>query len=170
MAIQYAKALGCTVAATAGNEDKLQHCRDLGADIVLDYHDDWVAGLRLSTGGKGADVILDIMGAKYLDLNLDAMATGGRTVIIGMQGGVKGELNIGKLLNKRATITATSLRFRPTEQKSEICSRVAETVWPMIESGQIKPAPIEEFAFEDAGKAHARLESGKVKGKLVLVL
>lgn len=167
-AIQYAKALGCQVAATAGSEAKLQHCRDMGADIVLDYHDDWVAGLRLGTGGKGADVILDIMGAKYLDLNVDAMANDGRTVIIGMQGGVKGELNIGKLLNKRATITATSLRFRPVEQKAEICRRVAEVVWPMIEDGRIKPAPMEKFALADAGKAHARLESGEVTGKLVL--
>lgn len=169
-AIQYAKALGCRVAATAGTEAKLQHCRDMGADIALDYHDDWVAGLKDATDGKGADVILDIMGAKYLGLNVDAMAKDGRTVIIGMQGGVKGELNIGKLLNKRATVTATSLRFRSVEQKSEICRRVAEVVWPMIESGRIKPAPIEQFAFEDAAKAHERLGSGEVTGKLVLVV
>ena len=168
-AIQYGKALGCRVATTAGTEDKRQHCRDLGADIALDYHEDWVAGLKEATDGRGADVILDIMGAKYLDLNLDAMATGGRTVIIGMQGGTKGELNIAKLLNKRATVTATSLRYRPAEQKAEICARVAEVVWPMIEDGRIKPAPIEQFSIEDAAAAHARLESGEVTGKLVLV-
>lgn len=169
-AIQYAKALGARVAATAGTEQKLAHCRDLGADVALDYHDDWVAGLKDATDGHGADVILDIMGAKYLGLNVDAMAADGRTVIIGMQGGVKGELNIGKLLNKRATVTATSLRFRPDEQKAQICQDVAARVWPLIESGQIKPAPIEQFALADATKAHERLESGEVTGKLVLVV
>lgn len=169
-AIQYAKALGARVAATAGTEQKLAHCRDLGADIALDYHDDWVAGLKDATDGHGADVILDIMGAKYLGLNVDAMAADGRTVIIGMQGGVKGELNIGKLLNKRATVTATSLRFRPDEQKAQICQDVAARVWPLVESGQIKPAPIEQFALADAAKAHERLESGEVTGKLVLVV
>jgi len=169
-AIQYAKALGCRVAATAGSAAKLQHCRDMGADIALDYHDDWVQGLKDATEGRGADVILDIMGAKYLGSNVDAMAQDGRTVIIGMQGGVKGELNIAKLLNKRATVTATSLRYRPTDQKVDICRQVAERIWPLVEQGRIKPAPIEEFPFADAAKAHARLESGQVTGKLVLVL
>lgn len=167
-AIPYAKSLGCTVATTAGSAAKLDYCRGLGADIALDYHDDWVAALKDATDGRGADVILDIMGAKYLPLNVDAMAPDGRTVIIGMQGGVKGELNIGALLNKRATVTATSLRFRPTEQKAEICRRVAEVVWPKIEDGTIAPAPVERFAFADAARAHARLESGEVTGKLVL--
>lgn len=168
-AIQYAKQLGCRVAVTAGTPAKLQYCRDLGADIALDYHDDWVAGLKQATDDHGADVILDIMGAKYLDSNIDALARDGRSVTIGMQGGTKGTLDFGKLLAKRGTVTATSLRFRSIEQKTEICRRVAEVVWPMYESGAIKPAPVERFAFADVARAHARLESGEVSGKLVLV-
>ena len=167
-AIQYAKALGCRVAVTAGTEAKREYCRDLGADIALDYHDDWLTHLREATDGHGADVILDIMGAKYLDANVDALAADGRLVIIGMQGGTKGELNIGKLLPKRGTVTATSLRFRSIEQKSQIARRVAQVVWPLIESGTIRPAPIEKFSFDDAAAAHARLETGEVSGKLVL--
>lgn len=168
-AIQYAKALGCRVAVTAGTPEKLAYCRDLGADIALDYHDDWLAGLKEATDGRGTDVILDIMGAKYLESNVDALAPDGRCVIIGMQGGTKGTLDIAALLSKRAVVTATSLRFRSTQSKSEICRRVAEVVWPMVEAGRIKPAPIERFDLADAGKAHARLESGEVSGKLVLV-
>ncbi|MGJ6980530.1 NAD(P)H-quinone oxidoreductase [Aestuariimicrobium soli] len=168
-AIQYAKQLGCRVAATAGTAAKLDYCRGLGADIVLDYHDDWVAGLKRATDGHGADVILDIMAAKYLEQNLDALARDGRCVTIGMQGGTKGTLDFSRLLAKRATLTATGLRFRSVEQKSEICRRVAEVVWPLYEQGTITPAPIERFSFDEVAAAHARLESGEVSGKLVLV-
>ena len=169
-AIQYAKALGCTVATTAGTPEKVALCRDYGADIALDYHDDWVAELKQASQGHGADVILDIMGGKYLEPNVAALAMDGRCVIIGMQGGAKGTLNIGQLLNKRATVTATGLRFRPTEQKAAICAQVAEQVWPMYESGQIQPAPIERFELAQADQAQARLESGQSHGKLVLVV
>lgn len=169
-AIQYAKSLDCRVAVTAGTEAKRDYCRTLGADIALDYHDDWLANLRQATDGHGADVILDIMGAKYLNANVDALAVDGRLVIIGMQGGTTGELNIATLLGKRATVTATSLRFRSSEQKSEIVARVAEVVWPLIESGTLTPAPIERFGFEDAAAAHRRLASGEVSGKLVLTV
>ncbi|WP_203567918.1 NAD(P)H-quinone oxidoreductase [Aestuariimicrobium ganziense] len=167
-AIQYAKAKGCRVATTAGTAEKLEFCRSLGADIAIDYHDDWVSELKQATDGHGADVILDIMGAKYLPLNVTALARDGRCVIIGMQGGAKGELNIGELLGKRGTVTATSLRFRPVEQKIEICRMVAAEVWPLYETGTIVPAPVERFAFDDVASAHARLESGEVTGKLVL--
>ncbi|MGA4670489.1 NAD(P)H-quinone oxidoreductase [Propionibacteriaceae bacterium Y1923] len=167
-AIQYAKALDCRVAVTAGTQAKRDYCRELGADIALDYHEDWLADLREATDGHGADVILDIMGAKYLGLNVSALAADGRLVIIGMQGGTKGELDIAQLLSKRGTVTATSLRFRSVEQKSEIAARVAETVWPLVERGTIVAAPVEQFAFEDAAGAHARLGSGEVSGKLVL--
>ena len=167
-AIQYAKALGCTVATTAGTPDKLALCRDLGADMALDYHDDWVAGLREATGGRGADVILDIMGAKYLDANLRSLATGGRQVTIGLQGGVKGELNLGLLLSKRGTITATSLRFRPADEKAAICRRVADEVWPLIASGAIRLAGETRLPIEDAAAAHARLAGGENVGKIVL--
>ena len=168
-AIQYAKALGCTVATTAGTEAKLQHCREHGADIALDYHEDWVQGLKDATDGKGADVILDIMGAKYLELNVRALAKRGRLVIIGMQGGTRGTLNIAALLQKVAVVTATSLRFRPAREKAEICARVAELVWPMIADGRIKPAPETHIPFRDVRKAHELLESGNNVGKIVLM-
>ena len=109
-AIQYAKARGCTVAATAGTAEKLALCRELGADHALDYHDDWVAGLKEATAGRGADVILDVIGGKYLRDNVSALARLGRLVVIGLQGGVKGELNLNVLLGKCATVTATSPR------------------------------------------------------------
>lgn len=168
-AIQYAKAMGCRVAATAGSDEKRATCRDLGADIVLDYHDDWVEGLKQATDGHGADVILDVMGAKYLEPNVKTLAMDGRLCIIGMQGGVKGTLNIGVLLNKRASVTATSLRFRPLEQKARICADVAQKVWPMYAEGSLRPAPVERFAMPDAARAHALLESGDSSGKIVLV-
>ncbi|MGO1384275.1 MAG: NAD(P)H-quinone oxidoreductase [Arachnia sp.] len=168
-AIQYAKALGCTVATTAGTEAKLQHCREHGADIALDYHEDWVQGLKDATDGKGADVILDIMGAKYLELNVKALAMRGRLVIIGMQGGVKGTLNIAALLQKMALVTATSLRFRPAQEKADICARVEELVWPMIADGRIKPAPETRIAFREVRTAHELLESGNNVGKIILL-
>ncbi|MDN6481141.1 MAG: NAD(P)H-quinone oxidoreductase [Acidipropionibacterium jensenii] len=169
-AIQYAKGLGCTVATTCGTEDKRAFCRDLGADIALDYHQDWAAEFKEATGGHGADVILDVMGAAYLGHNVDSLATGGRLVIIGMQGGTRGELNIGKLLSKRGLVTATSLRFRPAEEKAAICRRVEELAWPMYADGRITPAPVETFELPDAAAAHARLESGQVLGKIALTL
>ena len=114
-AIQVAKALGARVAATAGAPDRLERCRELGADIVIDYHDDVPAELKKATDGHGADVILDNMGANGLAANIDALAPDGRLVIIGMQGGAKGELNLGELLRKRGSVTAMGLRGRPVE-------------------------------------------------------
>lgn len=168
-AIQYAKALGCRVLTTAGSKAKLEHCRAMGADVAIDYHDDWVAAVKEATDGRGADVILDVMGAKYLELNVDALATAGRLVIIGMQGGVKGTLNIGKLLSTRALVTATSLRFRPVEEKVAICQRVAEVVWPMIADGRIKPAPETRIPLKEARRAHEQLAGGENIGKIILV-
>ena len=169
-AIQYVKSLGCTVITTCGTAEKQEFCRSLGADVALDYHDDWVTGVTEATEGRGADVILDVMGAKYLGLNIDALATGGRLDIIGMQGGIKGELNIGKLLSKRALVTATSLRPRPLDEKAKICQRVREVAWPLYANGSVKPAPVESFPMPEAGKAHERLESGEVLGKVALTL
>ncbi|WP_420176711.1 NAD(P)H-quinone oxidoreductase [Luteococcus sp. OSA5] len=173
-AIQYAKALGCKVITTAGNERKLEHCRQMGADLAIDYHDDWVAAVKEATAGddfphKGVDVILDVMGAKYLEMNVDVLAIGGRQVTIGLQGGRKGTLDFGKLLNKRATVTATSLRFRPLEQKAEICQRVAEVVWPMIADGRIKTSPETRIPLPEARRAHEQLDGGDNVGKIILV-
>lgn len=167
-AIQYAKALGCTVLATAGNNEKLEICRELGADVALDYHDDWVTQVKGATDGRGVDVILDIMGAKYLDANVKSLAVGGRQVTIGLQGGVKGELNLGLLLSKRATVTATSLRFRPAAEKAAICARVAEVVWPMITDGRIRLAGETRFPVAEVGAAHEWLAGGDNVGKIVL--
>ena len=168
-AIQYAKGLGCRVATTAGSPEKLALCRELGADIALDYHDDWAAALKEATGGQGVDVILDIMGAKYLDANVKALARRGRLVIIGLQGGIKGELNLNVLLTKGATVTATSLRFRPADEKAAIVARVAETVWPLVASGAIKLAHETRFSIGDAQEAHKHLTGGANIGKIVLV-
>ncbi|MCC2594521.1 NAD(P)H-quinone oxidoreductase [Tessaracoccus sp. OS52] len=168
-AIQYGKALGCTVATTAGSAAKLQHCRDHGADIAIDYHDDWVGALKEATKSHGADVVLDIMGAKYLEMNVKALARGGRMVVIGLQGGTKGTLNLGLLLAKMGTIHATSLRFRPKPEKAAICKRVADTVWPMLDAGQIRTSPETRIPFDEVRRAHELLDSGDNVGKIVLV-
>ncbi len=169
-AIQYAKALGARVLATAGSPEKLAVCRELGADVALDYHQDWAAALGEATGGKGVDVILDVIGAKYLEANVASLALDGRLVVIGLQGGRKGTLDLNRLLTRRATVTATSLRFRPAHQKAAICAAVAERAWPLIESGRIAPARETRFALEQVADAHRRLESGQNIGKVVLTL
>ena len=167
-AIQYATALGCQVIATAGTPDKLALCRELGADVALDYHGDWVAEVKAATDGRGVDVILDIMGAKYLGDNVRSLARLGRLVIIGMQGGVKGELNLNALLMKSATITATSLRFRPVAEKAAIVARVASEIWPLVASGAIHTAHQTRFAVDDVRAAHEQLTGGDNVGKIVL--
>ncbi|OBJ00316.1 NAD(P)H-quinone oxidoreductase [Mycobacterium sp. 1482292.6] len=170
-AIQIARALGARVAVTAGSQEKLQTCRDLGAEITINYRDeDFVA--RLQECG-GADVIFDIMGASYLDRNIDALAADGQLVIIGMQGGIKGELNIGKLLAKRAHVLGTTLRGRPVSgpsSKSEIVAAVTAKVWPMIADGRVRPIIGERMPIEQAGEAHQQLTSSKVTGKVVLTV
>src|ERR1700727_3293482 len=135
-AIQVARALGARVAVTAGSAAKLESCSELGAEILINYHDeDFVERVREATDGAGADVILDIMGAAYLDRNIDALATDGQLIIIGMQGGVKAELNLGKLLSKRARVIGNTLRGRPAtgpNSKSAVVAATASSVWPMI--------------------------------------
>jgi NADPH:quinone reductase-like Zn-dependent oxidoreductase len=171
-AIQVAHALGATVAATAGSAAKLELCRELGADLTICYpNEDFVSRLTEETGG--ADVILDIMGAAYLDRNLDALAPGGRLVVIGMQGGARGELNIGKLIGKRAGVIGTALRGRPLEGpagKSAIVAAVVESVWPMIADGRVRPVVGARFPIQRAADAHALLASGEVAGKIVLTV
>jgi putative PIG3 family NAD(P)H quinone oxidoreductase len=171
-AIQVAKALGARVAATAGNPDRMQRCRDLGADIVIDYHDDVAEQLKKATDGHGADVILDNMGAKGLPNNVAALARDGRLMIIGMQGGVNGELNIGLLLSKRGSVTAMGLRGRPIEGpqgKADIVRAVRDNVWPMIADGRVRPVVHATVPVEEAAEAHRALEAGGVIGKILLV-
>ena len=171
-AIQVARELGAKVAVTAGSAEKLALCRDLGADVLINYRDeDFVERIRERTSGVGADVILDIMGAAYLDRNIDALAPDGRLVVIGFQGGVKGELNLGKLLAKRAGVIATALRSRPVDGpsgKSTIVAEVLANVWPMIAAGRVRPMVGAELPIQDAADAHRLLESGEVTGKVLL--
>lgn len=168
-AIQLGRAIGCRVAVTAGSAQKLDLCAELGAEVTINYRDeDFVERVR----AEGcADVILDIIGAAYLDRNIDALGYDGRLVIIGMQGGVKAELNIGKLLGKRAGVIATALRARPVSgrgSKSEIVAEVVANVWPLFESGQVRPIIGAEYPVQEAGAAHELLQSGEVAGKVLL--
>ena len=148
-AIQVARALDSRVAVTAGSARKLDLCAELGAEITISYRDeDFVERVRAETSGAGADVILDIMGAAYLDRNVDALATDGQLIVIGMQGGTKGELNLGKLMAKRARIVGTALRSRPVRgpgSKSAIVEEVVANVWPMIADGSVRPVIGAEF-------------------------
>ncbi|GAA2540197.1 MULTISPECIES: NAD(P)H-quinone oxidoreductase [Streptomyces] len=170
MAIQLARAVGAKVAVTAGTKEKLERCAELGADILINYREqDFVAELKQATDGAGADVILDNMGAKYLDRNVRALAVNGRLAIIGMQGGVKGELNIGALLDKRAAISATSLRARPLEEKAAIVAAVREHVWPLVADGHVRPVVDREIPMPDAAAAHRVVEDSGHVGKVLLV-
>ncbi|MGC1210737.1 MAG: NAD(P)H-quinone oxidoreductase [Micromonospora sp.] len=168
-AIQLGAALGATVVVTA-RAAKHERLRELGAAHTIDYREqDFVEEVRRVTDGRGADVILDIMGAAYLSRNVAALATGGRLVVIGMQGGRKGELDLGALLAKRASVTATALRSRPLAEKAEIVRGVREQVWPLVESGAIRPIVDRRVPMADAAEAHRLLESSDHLGKVLLV-
>jgi putative PIG3 family NAD(P)H quinone oxidoreductase len=173
-AIQVARALGARVAVTAGSPEKLALTRELGAQIAISYKDeDFVARINEETDGAGADVILDIMGAAYLDRNIDALARDGQLVVIGLQGGVKAELNLGKLMAKRARVIGTTLRARPVtgpNSKSAVVDAVTTSVWPMFASGRVRPIIGARLPIQQAAEAHRLLESGKVAGKIVLTV
>jgi len=170
MAIQLAKAVGAKVAVTAGTREKLERCAELGADILINYREqDFVEELAKATDGAGADVILDNMGARYLDRNVKALAVNGRLAIIGMQGGIKGELNIATLLNKRAAISATSLRARPPAEKTAIVAAVREHVWPLLDAGHVRPVVDRELPMSEAAAAHRVVEESGHIGKVLLV-
>ncbi len=173
MAIQLVRALrpNCRIAVTAGTPEKLERCRELGADITINYRDqDFVAELREQTGGHGADVVLDNMGAKYLARNVDVLAGDGRIVVIGMQGGTKAELDLGALLRTRGCVLATSLRGRPPEQKARVCAGVTREVWPAVATGRIRPVIDRVLPLEQAGQAHQALADSHHIGKVVLTL
>jgi putative PIG3 family NAD(P)H quinone oxidoreductase len=169
MAIQLAKNAGATAAVTAGSQEKLEACKRLGADIAINYREEnFTESLKRATNDHGADVILDIIGAAYLAGNVDALAVGGRMVTIGMQKGSKAELDLGKLMTKRATIAATTLRARPKDQKAEIVKAVREHVWPLIEDRKITPVIYRELPFPDAAEAHRIMEASTHTGKILL--
>lgn len=169
MAIQVARALGARVAVTAGSAQKLAACEALGAEVLINYREqDFVEVIAAETGGRGVDVILDNMAAKYLERNISSLAAGGRLVIIGMQGGVTGEIDLGSLLRRNGTVHATTLRGRTPEQKAEICAQVERHVWPWIAAGIVKPVVDRVMPLTDAADAHRALEDGGVTGKIIL--
>ena len=169
-AIQLAHAVGARVVTTAGSAEKLELCRSLGADVAVNYREqDFVEEVRAATDGAGADVILDNMGAKYLPRNVDALAVEGRLVVIGMQGGSKGELDLGLLMRKRGAVIATSLRARPPAEKASICASVVEHVWPLVSDGSVRTLVHTTLPLEKAGEAHRIMEAGDHSGKIVLV-
>ena len=165
-AIQLASAMSAKVFTTAGTAEKLAACADLGADVTISYRDeDFVEVLREA---GGADVILDNMGAKYLGRNVDALATEGRLVVIGLQGGTKGELDLGTLLRKRGAVIATSLRSRPAEEKAIIAASVVEHVWPLVADGQVRPIVHATLPLDRVADAHRLMEESSHIGKIVL--
>jgi putative PIG3 family NAD(P)H quinone oxidoreductase len=169
-AIQWAKAVGARVITTAGSVDKLQRCLELGADVLVNYKtQDFVAETLEATGGVGADVILDIVGPSYLERNLHALAPDGHLVMIGTSGGpADAALDIGLMMGKRSTVSATTLRGRPHEQKAAIVRAVRDNVWPMVEDGRIVPVIDTVIALQHASRAHELLAAGHTVGKVVL--
>jgi putative PIG3 family NAD(P)H quinone oxidoreductase len=171
MAIQLATALGARVFATAGSPEKLELCRSLGAEVAINYRDeDFGEVVRSHTDGRGADVVLDNMGAKYLERNVSLLADEGRLVIIGLQGGAKAELNIGQLLSKRGAVIATALRSRSIEGKTAICASVVEHVWPLVADGRVRPIVHEALPLERVADAHRLIEGSSHSGKVLLTL
>jgi putative PIG3 family NAD(P)H quinone oxidoreductase len=170
-AIQVAKRLGARVLCTAGSAAKRERCRQLGADVAIDYREeDFVARAREETGGRGVDVILDNMGAAYLAPNIDALAPNGRLAIIGLQGGSRAELDLGRLMGKRGAVTATTLRARPAGEKAAIVAAVRERVWPWIADGSVRPVIDRMLPMAAAAEAHRAVEAGEHVGKVVLTL
>ena len=170
-AIQVARALGARVAVTAGSQAKLDACAALGAEVLIDYNEqDFVEVIKAETGGRGVDVILDNMGAKYLERNIDALARNGRLVVIGLQGGIKAELNLNTMLRKNVSVTATGLRGRPDSEKATICTAVERNVWPWIAAGIVNPVIDRVMSIDEAGDAHSLIEVGAITGKLVLLV
>ena len=169
MAIQLATAFGARVACTAGSSRKLARCRELGAEVAIDYRtEDFVEAVRDATGGAGADVILDIMGASYLARNLAALATNGRLVVIGRQGGSRAELDLGVLQAKRASLYATTLRARPAHEKAAVVQAVREHVWPLINAGQVAAVIDRELPMSQAAQAHRAMAASEHIGKILL--
>ncbi len=170
-AIQLVAQLGSRVFTTGGTPEKLAACAELGADVTINYRDqDFVEVVREQTDGAGVDVILDNMGAKYLGRNVEAMAPEGRLLIIGMQGGVKGELDISALFRKRGAVIAALLRSRPDKQKAAICASVVEHVWPLVADGRVRPIVHGTMPLAEIAEAHRLMENGEHTGKIVLTL
>jgi putative PIG3 family NAD(P)H quinone oxidoreductase len=170
-AIQLGIAVGAAVAVTAGSEAKLARCAELGASVLVNYREeDFVAVVRDATEGRGADVVLDVIGAKYLARNIDVLAPGGRLVVIGLQGGRRAELDLSALMAKRAALSAATLRYRSDEETATIVAAVREYVWPLIESGAVKPVIDRVLPMSEAAEAHRVVEAGEHVGKVLLAV
>ncbi|MFW6642164.1 NAD(P)H-quinone oxidoreductase [Nocardiopsis algeriensis] len=165
-AIQFARALGAHVAVTAGSDAKLERCRELGAQTTVNYRTEDFAERMREIGG--ADVVLDIMGGSYLDANLRSLKVGGRLVVIGLMGGRKAEADLGRMLVKRLSVHATTLRSRPREEKATIVSGVLEQVWPLVQQGAIRPVVDRVLPMRNAAEAHRVMESSEHTGKILL--
>jgi len=170
MAIQLAKSFGARVICTAGTPAKLERCTELGADLAVSYvRDDFVSAVDVFTGGRGADVILDLVGGPYLARNVTALATGGRLLVVSTQGGSTAELDLQMLMRKRASILASTLRARPPAEKAAIVAGVREQVWPLISAGRVRPVTDRALPMAEAAEAHRLMEQGAHVGKILLV-
>jgi len=168
-AIQIARALGHRVFATAGNDDKCRACEALGAERAINYRTEDFAGVvKDITGGKGVDVVLDMVGGDYVPREIDCLADDGRIVLIALLGGAKATLDLGQVLRRRLTISGSTLRARPVEFKAKIAASLQQRVWPLIEAGKIKPVIFKTFPLEQASAAHALMETSTHVGKIVL--
>jgi NADPH2:quinone reductase len=168
-AIQIAKALGHRVFATAGSEDKCRACEQLGAERAINYKtEDFAAVVKELTGGKGVDVVLDMVGGDYLKREISCLADDGRIVLIALLGGARGEVDLGQVLRRRLTITGSTLRPRPVAFKAQIARELRERVWPLIEAGKIRPVIHQVFPLAQAAQAHALMESSAHVGKIML--
>jgi putative PIG3 family NAD(P)H quinone oxidoreductase len=169
MAVQLGREVGARVAVTAGSPEKLEVCRELGASILVNYRtEDFEEVVRGATDGHGADVILDNIGAKYLARNVGVLAVNGRLIVIGLQGGRSGEINLGAMLAKRCALVATTLRARPAAEKAAIVAAVREHVWPLVEDGRVRPIVHATYPLADAPEAHREMEASSHIGKLLL--
>ncbi|NMR21128.1 NAD(P)H-quinone oxidoreductase [Cellulomonas fimi] len=170
IAVQLATALGARVATTAGGPERAALCATLGAELTVDHRaEDFTRSVRAATDGRGVDLVLDVLGAGALQRNLEALATGGRLVVIGLQRGRRAELDLGLLLSRRATVVGTTLRSRPAAEKTAIVAAVREHVWPMVDDGRLRPVVHARLPLAAAGDAHRMLERGEVFGKVLLV-
>ena len=170
IAIQLAKSFGARVVCTAGTPAKLARCTELGADLAISYvRDDFVSAVDVFTGGRGVDVILDIVGGPYLARNVAALATGGRLLVVSTQGGTSAELDLRMLMHKRASILASTLRARPGAEKAAIVAGVREQVWPLVAAGRVRPVIERVLPTAEAAAAHQLLDEGTHVGKILLV-
>jgi putative PIG3 family NAD(P)H quinone oxidoreductase len=170
VAVQLGAALGAHVVATAGGRARADRCRELGAEAVVDHRrEDFVAAVRAASAGHGADVVLDVVGAANLPDNVRVLAPGGRLVVIGLQKGRRGELDLNAIMTKRATVTGTTLRSRSPQEKAAIVAAVGEHVWPMVADGRVRPVVHARLPLAEAADAMALLERGEAFGKVLLV-